>query len=68
MHLGFAPATSKPPPHFPPSHPRPQDIYIARAEGELALEEELWGVLLVVYKTPMLLGQLTRQDGRPGGS
>jgi hypothetical protein len=39
-----------------------QDIYIARAEGELALEEELWGVLLVVYKTPGLLGQLTRKD------
>ena len=27
-----------------------QDIYIARAEGELALEEELWWALVSVYR------------------
>ena len=37
-----------------------QDIYIARAEGELALEEELFYLLLKIYKTPELLQQLTQ--------
>jgi hypothetical protein len=37
-----------------------QDIYIARAEGELQLEEELFYVLLKIYKTPQLLNELTR--------
>lgn len=37
-----------------------QDIYIARAEGELQLEEELFYLLLKIYKTPQLLNQLTR--------
>lgn len=50
----------------PPLHP-PQDIYIARAEGELQLEEELFYLLLKIFKTPALLNQLTRlsqQNGR----
>lgn len=45
----------------------PQDIYIARAEGELQLEEELFYLLLKIFKTPALLNQLTRlsqQNGR----
>jgi hypothetical protein len=37
-----------------------QDIYIARAEGELQLEEELFYLLLKIYKTPKLLNELTR--------
>lgn len=37
-----------------------QDIYIARAEGELQLEEELFYLLLKIYKTPQLLNELTR--------
>jgi hypothetical protein len=41
-----------------------QDIYIARAEGELALEEELFYLLLKIYKTPDLLQQLTRGKDR----
>jgi Piezo non-specific cation channel, R-Ras-binding domain len=39
---------------------RMQDIYIARAYGELQLEEELFYLLLKIYKTPQLLNQLTR--------
>ncbi len=39
-----------------------QDIYIARAEGELALEEELFYLLLKIYKTPAVLLEMTRRD------
>lgn len=48
-----------------------QDIYIARAEGELQLEEELFYLLLKIYKTPKLLNELTRlseQQQQQGGS
>ncbi len=38
-----------------------QDIYIARAEGELQLEEELFYLLLKVFKSPALLNTLTQQ-------
>jgi hypothetical protein len=37
-----------------------QDIYIARAEGELQLEEELFYLLLKIFKSPRLLNELTR--------
>jgi hypothetical protein len=39
-----------------------QDVYIARAEGELALEEELFYLLLLVYKSPGVLLEMTRRD------
>jgi hypothetical protein len=39
-----------------------QDVYIARAEGELALEEELFYLLLKIYKSPAVLLEMTRQD------
>ncbi len=38
-----------------------QDIYIARAEGELALEEELYWALVSVYRQPHILFQLTKK-------
>jgi hypothetical protein len=44
----------------PGAAPLLQDIYIARAEGELQLEEELFYLLLKIYKTPKLLNELTR--------
>jgi hypothetical protein len=37
-----------------------QDIYIARAEGELALEEELWWALVSVYRQVVKLGYLAK--------
>lgn len=38
-----------------------QDIYIARAERELALEEELFNVLLNIYRLPKVLFELSKQ-------
>lgn len=38
-----------------------QDIYIARAEGLLELEEELYGVLLAVYRLPSVMYSLTKK-------
>ena len=38
-----------------------QDIYIARAEGLLALEEELYNALLVVYRLPSVMFELTKK-------
>lgn len=38
-----------------------QDIYIARAEGLLALEEELYGALLAVYRLPAVMYELTKK-------
>ncbi len=37
-----------------------QDIYISRAEGLLALEEELYGALLAVYRLPAVMYELTK--------
>ena len=36
-----------------------QDIYIARAEGELALEEELYWALISIYRSPAVMFELT---------
>ena len=38
-----------------------QDVYIARAEGLLALEEELYGALLAVYRLPSMLYELSKK-------
>jgi len=38
-----------------------QDLYIARAQGELVLEEELYNVLINVYRSPAVLFELTRK-------
>lgn len=53
-------ASSSEPAPAPALHIPSQDIYIARAEGELQLEEELFYLLLKIYKTPSLLNELTR--------
>ncbi len=39
-----------------------QDIYIARAEGLLGLEEELYGALITVYRLPHVLFALTKKN------
>jgi len=39
-----------------------QDIYIARAEGELGLEEELYWTLINVYRLPSLMFELTKKE------
>jgi len=41
-----------------------QDIYIARAQGELLLEEELYAALISVYRSPAVLYELTRKHKR----
>ncbi|MEW5302433.1 MAG: hypothetical protein WDW36_005220 [Sanguina aurantia] len=38
-----------------------QDIYTARAEGALMLEEELFQVLVSIYRSPAVLFELTRR-------
>ena len=38
-----------------------QDIYIARAQGELALEEELYWALINIYRSPAVLFELTKK-------
>lgn len=38
-----------------------QDIYIARAEGLLGLEEELYNALLSVYRLPTVMFELTKK-------
>ena len=40
-----------------------QDIYIARAAGELRLEGELYRALITVYRLPSLLFELTKKGG-----
>jgi hypothetical protein len=41
---------------------------LARAEGELRLEEELYLALVTAFKSPALLAELTRPgDGDDGG-
>ena len=37
------------------------DIYIARAEGDLELEEELFWTLVTIYRVPGVLFELTRK-------
>jgi piezo-type mechanosensitive ion channel component 1/2 len=39
-----------------------QDIYIARAEGELALEEELYWALINIYRLPSVMFELTKRE------
>lgn len=39
-----------------------RDIYLARAEGLLALEEELFNVLVTVFRLPTLMFQLTKKE------
>lgn len=42
--------------------PRPaQDVYIARSQGELVLEEELFAALIAIYRSPAVLFELTRK-------
>lgn len=41
-----------------------KDIYIARAQGELVLEEELYAALISVYRSPAVLYELTRKQKR----
>ncbi|CAL8464921.1 g4456 [Coccomyxa elongata] len=38
-----------------------QDIYIARAEGELELEEELYWALVNIYRSPAVMFELTKR-------
>jgi hypothetical protein len=38
-----------------------QDIYIARAEGELELEEELYWALINIYRSPAVMFEITRK-------
>lgn len=38
-----------------------QDIYIARAEQELALEEELYWGLVNVFRLPSMLFEMTKK-------
>lgn len=38
-----------------------QDVYIARAEGLLGLEEELYCALIAVYRLPAVLFELTKK-------
>ena len=38
-----------------------QDIYIARAEGELELEEELYWALVNIYRSPTVMFELTKR-------
>ncbi|KAG1661156.1 hypothetical protein FOA52_002531 [Chlamydomonas sp. UWO 241] len=38
-----------------------QDLYIARAQGEFLLEEELYKVLISIYRSPSVLFELTRR-------
>ncbi len=38
-----------------------QDIYSARAAGELVLEEQLFRALLNIYRLPAVLFELTRK-------
>lgn len=38
-----------------------QDIYLARAEGLLALEEELYSALISVYRLPSVMFELTKK-------
>ena len=40
----------------------PQDIYIARAEGDLALEEELYWALINIYRSPAVMFELTARN------
>lgn len=40
---------------------RLQDIYIARAEGELELEEELYWALINIYRSPAVMFEITRK-------
>ena len=39
-----------------------QDIYIARAEGDLALEEELYWALINIYRSPAVMFVLTARN------
>ncbi|KAL6770350.1 hypothetical protein ACKKBG_A34605 [Auxenochlorella protothecoides x Auxenochlorella symbiontica] len=39
-----------------------QDIYIARAEGELGLEEELYWALINIYRLPSVMFELTKRE------
>ena len=39
-----------------------QDIYIARAEGDLALEEELYWALINIYRSPAIMFELTTRN------
>ena len=38
-----------------------QDIYIARAEGDLELEEELYWALINIYRSPAVMFEITRK-------
>ena len=38
-----------------------QDLYIARSQGDLVLEEELYRVLISIYRSPQVLFELTRR-------
>ena len=38
-----------------------QDIYIARAEGQLLLEEELYWALINIFRSPAVLFDLTKK-------
>ena len=53
-------AVAEGPPHVAPA----QDIYIARAEGELELEEELYWALINIYRSPSVMFELTRVKPR----
>ena len=39
-----------------------EDIYIARAEGELGLERDLYAALVRIYRLPELLFRMTKKD------
>jgi Piezo non-specific cation channel, R-Ras-binding domain len=44
------------------------DIAVAREEGELLLEEQLFYTLLNIYRSPMVLFEMSRKDARRRGA
>ena len=39
-----------------------EDVYAARAEGELALEEELYWIIIRIYRLPQVLYDMTKKN------
>lgn len=39
-----------------------EDVYAARAEGELTLEEELYWIVIRIYRLPQVLYDMTKKN------
>ena len=39
-----------------------EDVYAAQVEGELALEEELYWIVIRIYRLPQVLYDLTKKN------